>query len=96
MDLVSFRELYGYLTADKKAEIERSRRRAARGRSPQQAEAALFGASRTLVAEATPGIIDEKERFTAPAPPSAARSYSNGSTTQRRSSAAWCSTRPSS
>jgi len=65
MDIVSFRELYGYLSADRKAEIEAIKKEGGvqeidRGK----AEDELFGQpGRHVVAEATPGIIDEKERF---------------------------------
>jgi ABC-type lipoprotein release transport system permease subunit len=65
MDIVSFRELYGYLSADRKAEIEAIKKEGgAREIDRNRAEEELFGqASRKIVAEATPGIIDEKERF---------------------------------
>ncbi len=65
MDIVSFRELYGYLSADRKAEIEAIKKEGgAREIDRSRAEEELFGqASRKIVAEATPGIIDEKEQF---------------------------------
>jgi hypothetical protein len=65
MDIVSFRELYGYLSADRKAEIESIKKEGgAREIDRSRAEEELFGqSSRKIVAEATPGIIDEKERF---------------------------------
>jgi ABC-type lipoprotein release transport system permease subunit len=64
MDIVSFRELYGYLSADKNAEIEALKKEA--GAAPverSRAEEELFGSARKVVAEATPGLIDEKESF---------------------------------
>ena len=69
MDLVSFRELYGYLTDDKKAEIAALKAQStAKEVSRENAEAALFGSKdsddsgsgtgggRTVTANATPGI----------------------------------------
>ena len=65
MDLVSFRELYGYLTTDKQAEIDAIKREAGTQEVDRsRAEDELFGkAGRHIVAEATPGLIDEKENF---------------------------------
>lgn len=65
MDIVSFRELYGYLSSDKKAEIDAIKKEAGtREIDRSRAEEELFGSSRgRLVAEATPGLIDEKENF---------------------------------
>ncbi len=65
MDLVSFRELYGYLSSDKKAEIDAIKKEAGTKEIDRsRAEEELFGsASRRIVAEATPGLIDEKENF---------------------------------
>ena len=65
MDLMSFRELYGYLTTDKQAEIDAIKREAGTQEvARDQAEEELFGkAGRHIVAEATPGLIDEKENF---------------------------------
>jgi len=65
MDLVSFRELYGYLSSDKKAEIDAIKKEAGtREIDRSRAEDELFGSgSRRIVAEATPGLIDEKENF---------------------------------
>jgi ABC-type antimicrobial peptide transport system permease subunit len=72
MDLVSFRELYGYLTDDKKAEIAALKAQStAKEVSREDAEAALFGTkdsgdstppggSRTVTANATPGIDPDK------------------------------------
>jgi ABC-type antimicrobial peptide transport system permease subunit len=62
MDLVSFRDLYGYLTEDKKAEIAQLKQQSGAAEVKREdAEEALFGegASSTLVAEATPGLIDD-------------------------------------
>ncbi|MBF5044870.1 FtsX-like permease family protein [Aggregicoccus sp. 17bor-14] len=62
MDLVSFRELYGYLTDEKKAEIsEMKKASGAKAVDRAKAEDELFGSDSgsTLVAEATPGLIDE-------------------------------------
>lgn len=68
MDLVSFRELYGFLSGDTRAEIEELRRRSgAREVSRENAEAELFGdgaavpaeekpAPRRIEADATPGL----------------------------------------
>ena len=65
MDIVSFRELYGYLSSDKKAEIDAIKKEAGtRDIDRSRAEEELFGSSsRRIVAEATPGLIDEKENF---------------------------------
>jgi ABC-type lipoprotein release transport system permease subunit len=65
MDIVSFRELYGYLSADRKAEIEAIKREAGTKEIDRsRAEEELFGsAGRRIVAEATPGLIDVKENF---------------------------------
>ncbi|MCY1015464.1 FtsX-like permease family protein [Pyxidicoccus sp. MSG2] len=66
MDLMSFRDLYGYLTADKKEEIaELQKLNAVKEVARENAEEALFGedSGNTLVANATPGLIDEKDSF---------------------------------
>ena len=65
MDIVSFRELYGYLSSDRKAEIDAIKKEAGtRDIDRSRAEEELFGSgSRRIVAEATPGLIDEKENF---------------------------------
>jgi ABC-type lipoprotein release transport system permease subunit len=65
MDIVSFRELYGYLSADRKAEIDAIKKEGGvKDIERSRAEDELFGEpGRRVVAEATPGIIDEKERF---------------------------------
>jgi ABC-type lipoprotein release transport system permease subunit len=72
MDLVSFRELYGFLTADKLKEIQQLQRAAgARAVSRENAEAELFGTkettedsaddpkTKTVAAQATPGVSPE-------------------------------------
>src|SRR5262249_41704297 len=60
MDLVSFRDLYGYLSADKIEEVDKLKKLAgAKEIDRSRAEDELFGTARTVVAEATPGIIDE-------------------------------------
>lgn len=60
MDLMSFRQLYGYLTVERAEEIRQIRRDAeARDVDRARAEDELFGAGSTIVAEATPGLIDE-------------------------------------
>ncbi|HEX5744944.1 MAG TPA: FtsX-like permease family protein [Archangium sp.] len=59
MDLITFRELYGYLTVDQKDELEKLQ--AASGVTDvkrEDAEAALFGEDSTLVAETASGSID--------------------------------------
>ncbi|MBM4784563.1 MAG: FtsX-like permease family protein [Archangiaceae bacterium] len=65
MDLMSFRDLYGYLTADKKEELAQLQKdTGARTISRENAEADLFGEGNTVVAEATAGVIDEEKTFT--------------------------------
>ncbi|HEX9508826.1 MAG TPA: ABC transporter permease, partial [Myxococcales bacterium] len=60
MDLVSFRDLYGYLSADKIEEVNKLKKLAgAESIDRSRAEEELFGAGRKVVAEATPGLIDE-------------------------------------
>jgi len=60
MDLVSFRDLYGYLSADKIEEVNKLKKLAgAKAIDRSRAEDELFGTARTVVAEATPGVIDE-------------------------------------
>ena len=59
MDLMSFRELFGYLTSDKAEELkEIQRNTGAKSVSRENAEAELFGEGAEVVAEATPGRID--------------------------------------
>ncbi|MFL5351340.1 ABC transporter permease [Archangium sp.] len=66
MDLMSFRELYGYLTAEKKAELAGLQKASGvQQLKREDAESALFGedGSASLVAEATPGLIDEDKQL---------------------------------
>jgi ABC-type lipoprotein release transport system permease subunit len=66
MDLMSFRELYGYLTAERKAELEGLQQASGvKEVARERAEEELFGESNTLVAEATPGLIDEDSQLAA-------------------------------
>lgn len=60
MDLMSFRDLYGYLTSDKAAELkELQQATGAKDVSREDAEQALFGDDTgEVVAEATAGVID--------------------------------------
>jgi ABC-type lipoprotein release transport system permease subunit len=59
MDLMSFRELFGYLTSDKADELkEIQRSTGAKTINRETAEDDLFGDGAEVVAEATPGIID--------------------------------------
>ncbi|HSM93046.1 MAG TPA: FtsX-like permease family protein [Anaeromyxobacteraceae bacterium] len=61
MDLMSFRQLYGYVTAEKAEEIRRLK--ASMGAPEvkrEDAEAALFGAPAPLVAESKAEAIDER------------------------------------
>lgn len=67
MDLMSFRDLYGYLTADKLEELKEIKQATgAKEISRDNAEAELFGGDGegTIVAEATPGIIDADKELT--------------------------------
>jgi ABC-type lipoprotein release transport system permease subunit len=66
MDLMSFRDLYGYLSADKKAEIsELQKQSGVKAVDRASAEEALFGeeSGNTLVAEATPGLVEDDKAF---------------------------------
>ncbi len=64
MDIMSFRELYGYLGADTSAEIQALKQEAgAQAVDRTHAEEELFGSGRKVVAEATPGLIDDKKAF---------------------------------
>jgi ABC-type lipoprotein release transport system permease subunit len=64
MDIMSFRELYGYLSADTSAEIDALKKEAgAEAVDRSRAEEELFGTARKVVAEATPGLIDDKDAF---------------------------------
>jgi ABC-type lipoprotein release transport system permease subunit len=64
MDIMSFRELFGYLSASTSAEIESLKKEAgATAVDRSHAEEELFGQARKVVAEATPGLIDDKHAF---------------------------------
>jgi ABC-type lipoprotein release transport system permease subunit len=64
MDIMSFRELYGYLSPDTNAEIETLKKEAgAQEVDRSHAEEELFGTARQVVAEATPGLIDDTRAF---------------------------------
>jgi ABC-type lipoprotein release transport system permease subunit len=61
LDIHSFRDLYGYLTPERREEIERMKAQlGAREVSREDAEAELFGGATALVGEARQGRIDEK------------------------------------
>lgn len=65
MDLMSFRDLYGYLTADKAEELkEIQKQTGAKTVSRENAEDELFGEGNEVVAEATAGIIDPDAAIT--------------------------------
>jgi ABC-type lipoprotein release transport system permease subunit len=79
MDLVSFRELYGFMSGDKLAEIKALRAKAgAKEVSRENAEAELFGEAaaepdkavkeppRHIVADATPGVSSELPDISSP------------------------------
>lgn len=64
MDLMSFRDLYGYLSADKAAEIKGLKEKSgAQMVERDRAEEELFGSSSTVVAQATAGVIDESKEL---------------------------------
>lgn len=59
MDIISFRELYGYLTADKAEELKQIQRESGtKAITRETAEADLFGGDAELEAEATQARID--------------------------------------
>lgn len=59
MDMMSFRDLYGYLTSDRAEELkEIQQETGAKTVSRENAEAELFGEGAEVVAEATAGVID--------------------------------------
>jgi ABC-type lipoprotein release transport system permease subunit len=66
MDIMSFRDLYGYLTADRKEELQALQQETgAKAVTREGAEAELFGGEGTVVeAHATPGLIDADQRLT--------------------------------
>lgn len=62
MDLMTFRDLYGYLTAEKAAEIRHLKESSgARAIRREDAEAELFGAGEAVVAQGHTGQFDEPE-----------------------------------
>jgi ABC-type lipoprotein release transport system permease subunit len=64
MDLMSFRDLYGYLTSDNTDELKTLKANtAAKEITREGAEDSLFGEGNNVVAEATAGIIDEKKEL---------------------------------
>ena len=65
MDLMSFRDLYGYLTTDKAEELKALKEQAGtKDVAREDAEAELFGGGNEVVAEATAGVIDEAKELT--------------------------------
>lgn len=66
VDLMTFRDLYGYMSADKKEELERLQRESgARAVARERAEEELFGGGQEVVGEATAGTIDESSSLAA-------------------------------
>lgn len=65
MDIMSFRDLYGYLTSDRKEELQALQQETgAKAVTREDAEAQLFGGEGTVVeAQATPGLIDADRRL---------------------------------
>ena len=65
MDLVSFRDLYGFLTADSKKDVERLEKAAGANTNVnrEHAEDELFGSGSQVTADATPGIAEPKEEL---------------------------------
>ncbi len=64
MDLMSFRDLYGYLSADKRDELRVLQAASgAKAVARENAEAELFGGGGPVVAEAKEGSIDEKAQL---------------------------------
>ncbi len=64
MDLMSFRDLYGYLTSDNTDELKQLKAStAAKEITRDGAEESLFGEGNNVVAEATAGVIDEKKEL---------------------------------
>ncbi|HET7754591.1 MAG TPA: FtsX-like permease family protein [Anaeromyxobacteraceae bacterium] len=62
MDLMTFRDLYGYVTREKAAEIARIQQRSgARAVSRENAEAELFGEASGLVGQGTAAAIDDSK-----------------------------------
>ena len=69
MDLMSFRDLYGYLSPEKAEEIKKMKAQSGASMiDREKAEDALFGggsdgAGREVVVQATPGVIDESKEL---------------------------------
>lgn len=64
VDLMSFRDLFGYVTADRKAELaELKKQSGATEVSRDRAEEELFGGGGTLVAQAAQGTIQDAEQI---------------------------------
>lgn len=67
MDLMSFRDLYGYLSPEKAEEIKKLKAQSGAAMIDRdKAEDALFGGGeggRQVVAQATPGVIDESKEL---------------------------------
>lgn len=64
MDMMTFRDLYGYMTPERKAEIARLKAQSgAKEVSREDAEAALFGGDAELVSEGESTTIDAAELF---------------------------------
>lgn len=64
MDIMSFRDLFGYLTAEKTAEFAKMKAEVnVKDVTRENAEAELFGDSNTIVADAQGGIIELAEQL---------------------------------
>lgn len=64
MDLMSFRDLYGFLTTDRAEELAALQAASgAKAVSRATAEEELFGGGKEVVAQATPGVIDEAKEL---------------------------------
>ena len=65
IDMMSFRDLFGYLTADRLAELKQIQKdTGSKTVTRENAEADLFGGDATVVAEVTAGIIDTDSQLT--------------------------------
>lgn len=65
MDLMSFRDLYGFLTTDKAEELKQLQAASGvKAVTRESAEDELFGSGKEVVAEATAGVIDESKELT--------------------------------
>lgn len=64
MDLMSFRDLYGYLTAEKREEFAKMKADVgAKDVSRENAEAELFGSNNNIVADAQGGMVELAEQL---------------------------------